>query len=92
NNETVGVSCTGWGEFYIRTVVAHELSALVEYKGLSVADAGKTVIEKVGKLGGDGGLVALDKNGNISMPFNTEGMYRGAVTKDGKIEVYIYKD
>ena len=92
NNETVGVSCTGWGEFYIRTVVAHELSALVEYKGLSVADAGKTVIEKVGKLGGDGGLVALDKNGNISMPFNTEGMYRGAVTKDGKIEIYIYKD
>ncbi len=91
-NGTVGVSCTGWGEFYIRTVVAHELSALMEYKGLSIQNAGKTVIEKVGKLGGDGGLIALDKNGNIAMPFNTEGMYRGAITQDGKIEISIYKE
>lgn len=91
-NGTVGISCTGWGEFYIRTVVAHELSALMEYKGLSIQNAGKEVIAKVGKLGGDGGLIALDKNGNVAMPFNTEGMYRGAITEDGKIEIYIYKD
>lgn len=91
NNATVGVSCTGWGEFYIRNVVAHDLSAMMEYKGLSVQEAGKAVIEKVGKLGGDGGLIALDKNGNIAMPFNTQGMYRGCVTRDGKIEIYIYK-
>lgn len=89
-NGTVGVSCTGWGEFYIRTVVAHELSALVEYKGLTLQSAGKSVIGQVGKLGGDGGLIALDKNGNVAMPFNTEGMYRGAITADGKIEIYIY--
>jgi beta-aspartyl-peptidase (threonine type) len=92
NNNTVAVSCTGWGEFYIRNVVAFNLSALMEYKGLSVEEAGQAVIKKVGDLGGDGGLIALDKNGNMSMPFNTEGMYRGAVTKDGKIEILIYKD
>ncbi|MBO9150983.1 isoaspartyl peptidase/L-asparaginase [Chitinophaga sp. MAH-28] len=92
NNSTVAVSCTGWGEFYIRNVVAHDLSAMMEYKGLSVEDAGKAVIKKVGDLGGDGGLIALDKNGNIAMPFNTEGMYRGTVTKEGKIEVLIYKN
>lgn len=92
NNKTAAVSCTGWGEFYIRNVVAYDLSALMEYKGLSVKAAGKTVIDKVGTMGGDGGLIALDKKGNIAMPFNTEGMYRGAVTKDGKIEIYIYKD
>ncbi len=91
NNKTVAVSCTGWGEFYIRNVVAYDLSAQMEYKGVPVSEAGKSVIAKVGALGGDGGLIALDKNGNMAMPFNTEGMYRGAITKDGKIEVYIYK-
>lgn len=92
NNRTVAVSCTGWGEFYIRNVVAHDLSAMMEYKGLPVEEAGKAVIKKVGDLGGDGGLIALDKDGNMAMPFNTEGMYRGTVTKDGKIEILIYKD
>lgn len=92
NNNTVAVSCTGWGEFYIRNVVAHDLSALMAYKGLSVEEAGRTVIKKVGDMGGNGGLIALDKNGNMAMPFNTEGMYRGTVTKDGKIEILIYKD
>ncbi|PUZ24614.1 beta-aspartyl-peptidase (threonine type) [Chitinophaga costaii] len=91
NNNTVAVSCTGWGEFYIRNVVAYDLSAQMEYKGLGVAAAGQSVIRKVGTLGGDGGLIALDKQGHMAMPFNTEGMYRGAITQDGKIEVYIYK-
>lgn len=91
NNETAGISCTGWGEFYIRNVVAKTISDLIEYKGLSVAEASKIALDKVGKMGGDGGLIALDKKGNISMPFNTEGMYRGAITSDGKIEVNIYK-
>lgn len=91
-NATVGISCTGWGEFYIRSVVAHDLAAMMEYKGYTVQDAGKSVIAKVGKLGGDGGLIALDKNGNVAMPFNTEGMYRGTITADGKIEIEIYKD
>ena len=91
NNETAGISCTGWGEFYIRNVVAKTISDLMEYKGLSVTDASKIALDKVGKMGGDGGLIALDKKGNMTMPFNTEGMYRGAITADGKIEVNIYK-
>ena len=91
NNETAGISCTGWGEFYIRNVVAKTISDLMEYKGLSVVEASKIALDKVGKMGGDGGLIALDRKGNITMPFNTEGMYRGAITADGKIEVSIYK-
>lgn len=91
NNVTAGISCTGWGEFYIRNVVAHDISAMMEYKNMSVADASRAALDKVGKMGGDGGLIALDAKGNVSMPFNTEGMYRGTVTENGKIEVLIYK-
>jgi beta-aspartyl-peptidase (threonine type) len=91
NNATAGVSGTGWGEFYIRTVLAHDLSAMMEYQKLSVQEASKKVIDKMGKLGGDGGLIALDKNGHVAMEFNTAGMYRGTVTEDGKISVEIYK-
>jgi beta-aspartyl-peptidase (threonine type) len=92
NNKTAGVSCTGWGEFYIRNVVAYDLSAMMEYKNFTVEQAANAVIKKVGDMGGDGGLIALDRNGNIAMPFNTEGMYRAAITKDGEIEIYIYKE
>jgi beta-aspartyl-peptidase (threonine type) len=92
NNKTVAVSCTGWGEYYIRNVVAYDLSALIAYKGLSVEEAGKTVIAKVDAMGGDGGLIALDKDGHAALPFNTDGMYRGTVTADGKIEIHIYKE
>lgn len=91
NNATAGVSGTGWGEFYIRTVLAYDLSAMMEYQKLSVEQASKKVIGKMGKLGGDGGLIALDKNGHVAMEFNTAGMYRGTVTEDGKISVEIYK-
>ncbi len=91
NNATAGISGTGWGEFYIRTVLAHDLSAMMEYQNLSVQEASKRVIAKMGKLGGDGGLIALDKNGQVAMEFNTAGMYRGTVTEDGKITVDIYK-
>ena len=92
DNHTAGISSTGWGEFYIRTVAAHDVHALMAYQNMSVEAATKAVIEKIGKLGGDGGMIALDKNGNVAMPFNTEGMYRGTVTRSGKISVWIYKD
>lgn len=92
NNNTVAVSATGDGEYFIRSCVAHDLSALIEYRGLSVANAAEAVIEKVGKLGGGGGLIALDKQGNITTPFNSAGMYRAAIGTDGKISVAIYKD
>lgn len=91
DDRTAGISCTGWGEFFIRAVVAKSVSDLMEYKGSSIAEASKAMIDKVGDLGGDGGLIALDKEGQMAMPFNTEGMYRGAITEDGKIEIEIYK-
>lgn len=92
NNESVAISCTGWGEFYLRNVVAYDVAALMSYKGLSVQQATDEVLRKVEKAGGNGGLIALDRAGNMAMPFNTAGMYRGAITADGKIEVSIYKD
>ena len=76
NNKTCGVSATGWGEFFIRSVVAHDISALMEYKGLSVQEAASIVIHnKMAKLGGNGGVIALDNQGNVAMEMNTEGMY-----------------
>jgi beta-aspartyl-peptidase (threonine type) len=81
NNETCAISCTGDGEFFIRSVVAYDVSCLMEYKGLSLKEACEIVIhDKVKKLGGEGGLIAIDKNGNIELPFNTGRMARGFKT------------
>ena len=91
NNETVAISCTGWGEFFIRSVAAYNVSAKMKYAKLDITEASQQVIDEIGKLGGDGGMIAIDKNGEVAMPFNTEGMYRGMVTADGKITVEIYK-
>ena len=92
NNKTCAVSCTGSGEYFIRGVVAYDVSCLMEFKGLSVEEAANEVIQKrVLELGGDGGLIAIDSKGNIAMPFNTEGMYRAFKTSKGEEEVSIYK-
>ena len=64
---------------------------MMEFKGMSVKEAAQAAIDKVGKLGGTGGLIAIDEQGNVAMPFNTSGMYRGTVGPDGKIGVEIYK-
>ena len=93
NNETCAISSTGWGEFFIRTVVAHDISALMEYKRLSIQDAAYEVIHnKVAKLGGDGGVIGIDSNGNMMMEMNTPGMYRAKMDAQGKMEVKIYID
>lgn len=92
NNATCAVSSTGWGEFFIRAQVAHDISAMMEYKGLSLKEASKAVIGKVGDLGGDGGIVAVDKNGNVAMEFNTAGMYRATMNDQGELTIGIYKD
>ncbi|MDT5063757.1 MAG: L-asparaginase / beta-aspartyl-peptidase [Acidobacteriota bacterium] len=92
NNRTCGVSATGDGEYFIRSVVAHDLSALMEYKGLSLKEAADVVIEKVDKLGGKGGLITIDKDGHIAMSFSTAGMYRGRVGADEQPVIEIYKD
>lgn len=93
NNATCGVSSTGWGEYFIRAMVAHDVSALMEYKGMSLQEATHEVIqEKLTKLGGTGGIVALDKNGNMQFEFNTAGMYRASMNDKGELTVKIYKD
>jgi beta-aspartyl-peptidase (threonine type) len=93
NNTTCAVSATGHGEFFIRSVVAYDISSLMEYKGLTVKEAAdEVVMKKLVERGGEGGVIALDRNGNIAMPFNSEGMYRGFIKNDGKSEVMIYKD
>jgi L-asparaginase / beta-aspartyl-peptidase len=93
NNKTCAVSCTGSGEYFIRGVVAYDVSCLMEYKGLTLeAAASEVVYKRILEIGGDGGLIAVDAKGNISMPFNTEGMYRASKTSGGKKEIAIYKD
>jgi len=91
NNATCAVSATGDGEYFIRASVGHDLSALMDYKGMSLKDAAQAVLDKVAKLGGTGGLVAIDGDGNVTLPFNTAGMYRGYVDSSGKLVVEIYK-
>lgn len=91
NNKTCAVSCTGHGEYFIRNVVAYDVSALMEYKGLTLEQAATEVVMKKLKLqSGEGGLIGIDAKGNISMVFNTPGMYRGYMKKDGKAWVGIY--
>jgi beta-aspartyl-peptidase (threonine type) len=93
NNKTCAVSCTGSGEYFIRGVVAYDLSCLIEYKGLSLEAAAAEIIHnRLPQLGGDGGLIAVDAKGNLTLPFNTEGMYRASVDRSGKVEILIYKD
>lgn len=92
NNATCAVSCTGSGEYFIRGVVAYDVSCLMEYKGLTLQEAADEVIQnRILKIGGDGGLIAVDAQGNIAMPFNTEGMYRAFRTSEGASEILIYK-
>ncbi|TPV35883.1 isoaspartyl peptidase/L-asparaginase [Paucihalobacter ruber] len=92
NNNTCAVSCTGSGEFFIRGVVAYDVSCLMEYKGLSLQEASNEVIMKrILSIGGDGGLIAVDAKGTIAMPFNTEGMYRACKSSAGIEEIGIYK-
>lgn len=93
NNNTCGVSATGWGEYFIRLSVARDIAALMEYRALPVQQAADLVIkQKLQNLGGDGGVIAMDKYGNIGISFNSDGMYRAYINSDGKPVVEIYKD
>ncbi len=93
NNATCAISCTGWGEFFIRLVMAKTISDMMEFGNWSLERAANEMIQKrLPALGGDGGLIAVDKAGNIVMPFNTEGMYRASVDRDGNTVIRIYKE
>jgi beta-aspartyl-peptidase (threonine type) len=91
NNATCAVSATGDGEYFIRATVGHDVSALMEYRGMPLKEAAQTVLDKVAKLGGNGGLIAIDRQGNMALPFNTSGMYRRYVDQNVKFVVEIYK-
>lgn len=92
DNTTCGVSCTGHGEYFIRWAVAYDVAARMAYKNIDLATAADEVVnQKLVEVGGSGGLIALDRYGNIAMPFNSEGMYRG-YTKPGERVVSIYKE
>ena len=93
DNASCAVSVTGDGEYLIRAVAAHDIAALVEYKGLSVAEAARIVIhEKVRPAGGEGGAIVLDRFGRLAMTYSSEGMYRGYITRDGRMRVMIYRE
>lgn len=90
-NNQVAISCTGWGEFYIRTVAAHNVAMQMKHLKLGILEASQNVIDEIGDLGGTGGIIAIDRDGKIAMPFNTAGMYRGTVDENGVIHVEIFK-
>ena len=93
NNKTCGVSSTGWGEYFIRSQVAYDISAQMEYQKKTLKEATKDVIQnKLTKLGGTGGVVALDNKGNMSFEFNTAGMYRASMNDAGELVLKIYKE
>lgn len=92
NNSTCAVSCTGNGEYFLRSVTAYDVSALMEYSKLSLEEASNIVVHtKLKAINGEGGIIAIDKNNNISMTFNSEGMYRASVKTGNDIEIKIYK-
>tara|TARA_Y100001935_G_scaffold196920_1_gene165055 strand:+ start:431 stop:1423 length:993 start_codon:yes stop_codon:yes gene_type:complete len=92
NNQCCGISATGWGEHFIRNVVAYDIAAQMMYKNKNITDASKKSLDKVKATGGDGGVIGLDKNGNVAMEFNTAGMYRAHIDNKGNITIKIYKD
>ncbi len=93
DNNTCAVSCTGWGEYFIRLIMAKSIADRVEFAHMNLTDAAnEMVMKKLPALGGDGGLIAVDKQGNVAMPFCTEGMYRGYIKSTGEKVIKIYKE
>lgn len=91
NNQTGAFSCTGHGEYYIRLGFSRDISAMMEYQKLDIRKACLQEMEKLTRMGGTGGVIGIDKNGNIAMEFNTSGMFRGYIKSDGEKEVAIFK-
>ena len=93
NNKTCGISATGWGEFFIRNVVAYDISAMMEYQNKSIEEAAKiSIFDKVGEMGATGGVIGIDKYGNVVMEFNSPGMYRGYKTENSEYVIKMFKD
>ena len=92
DNASCAVSCTGTGEYFIRLGVAKDITSMVLYKGYSLQKALSTALDKVKKLGGEGGIISLDKNGNFAIDFTTNAMNRAYIDKNGKREVQIFRN
>ena len=92
NNDCCGISTTGWGEHFIRNVVAYDIAAQIIYDNKSIQEASIKSLDKVVGTGGDGGVIGLDNKGNISMELNTAGMYRASVDINGNVTIKIYSD
>ncbi|MDF9800670.1 beta-aspartyl-peptidase (threonine type) [Catalinimonas alkaloidigena] len=93
DNATCAVSATGHGEYFIRSVVAYDIAALMKYKGLSLKEAANEVVkDKLVEMGGGGGVISIDGEGNIALPFNTAGMYRASIDTEGTMYIGIYED
>lgn len=92
NNLTGGFSCTGHGEYFIRLGFARDVSAMIEYQKLSIVNSCRNEIEKLTSLGGKGGVIGLDRRGNVAMEFNTSGMFRGFIKSTGEKKVAIFKE
>ncbi len=90
DNQTCAVSCTGHGEFFMQTVAAYDVAARMKYKNSSLGEAANATITYLREIGGEGGLIAVDALGNVTLPFNSEGMYRGFITGDGSFTIEIY--
>ena len=90
DNRTCAVSCTGHGEFFMQTVAAYDVAARMKYKNSNLNEAATATIDYLREIGGEGGLIAVDALGNITLPFNSEGMYRGCVTGGGEFTIEIY--
>jgi beta-aspartyl-peptidase (threonine type) len=90
DNATCAVSCTGHGEYFMIGATAYDVAARMKYKGLNLEQAGQESVDYLTSIDGEGGLIAVDAFGNVTMPFNSEGMYRGFVV-DGNVSTYIYK-
>ncbi len=91
DNKTCAVSCTGYGEYFMKAVTAFDVAARMKYKNSSLKDAAKEAIDYLTEIGGEGGLIAVDNSGNVALPFNSEGMYRGWINENGEIVVKIYR-
>jgi L-asparaginase / beta-aspartyl-peptidase len=91
DNGTCAVSCTGHGEFFMMGVTAYDVAARMKYRGIDLLTAAKQAIEHLTDLGGEGGFIAVDANGNVALPFNSDGMYRGYYTADGEMSIEIYR-
>ena len=90
-NQTCAVSCTGHGEYFMLALTAFDVAARMKYKNLSLENAANEAVEHLSKIGGEGGLIAVDGQGNIALPFNSEGMYRGFANENGDLTIEIYK-